>query len=86
MSYRCVHDDRTSEDPSVPKVRSGWRDDLLLVVSRAEAGEAMSKGSYPVASNGRLVGHMVYVEGRGWVYEPLPPDPKWIELDIGPRP
>lgn len=41
----------------------------------------MSKGSYPVAWKGKVHGHDVYVEGKGWVYRPLPKPARWIVLD-----
>lgn len=42
----------------------------------------MSKGSYPVHDKrGNLVGREVYVEGKGWVYRPMPKPVEWIELD-----
>lgn len=40
----------------------------------------MSKGSYPVMWNGVVHGHRVYVEGKGWVYRPLPKEEGWVVL------
>lgn len=42
----------------------------------------MTKGSYPVMWNGKVHGHQVYVEGKGWVYRPLPKDDGWISLAL----
>lgn len=44
----------------------------------------MTKGSRPVAWNGKIHGHDVWVEGRGWVYRPLPKPIEWIVLDESP--
>lgn len=42
----------------------------------------MTKGSYPVVSRkGEYVGRQVYVEGKGWVYRPLPKPTAWTVLD-----